>query len=162
MIACTASRRGIGETALAGARTARRAAGCVLVLSAAAAAGRRAAAPTWQTAAAGPCRPLAPCYRRRDAHRPLAVPRCESPHPSAVPETAPSGRSIDASTPLALSYSSGGLSMAKNAANLICPPLKSFPVNGLQAQSARNEGGSRKSMILRSYTLCEVTRLADL
>lgn len=52
--------------------------------------------------------------------------------------------------------------MAKNAENLICPPLKSFPVNGLGVKSLQNGGVSRNCMILRSYTLCEVTQLADL
>ena len=76
--------------------------------------------------------------------------------PKPFPEGAPSARSTDASIELALSNSSGGLSMAKIARDLIYPALKSFPVNDLGDKSAKNMGEARNCMILQSYTLCEV------
>jgi len=47
----------------------------------------------------GLCRPLAPDYSRDSRSRPLAVPRCESLRPSAIPEDAPSVRSTAPGTP---------------------------------------------------------------
>ncbi|MBW8329919.1 MAG: hypothetical protein K0M48_12430, partial [Thiobacillus sp.] len=37
-----------------------------------------------QAKTTGPCRPLARCYRRVCAHRPLAVPRSKTPHRTAA------------------------------------------------------------------------------
>jgi hypothetical protein len=113
-------------------------------------------APSCKPNPTGPCRPLAPCYRCAGAHRPLAVPRCESLHPSALPEPSPRRRITDASIALALSNSPRGLSMEKTARVFICQPPKSFPVKDLRANPSQNEAKQAKPMILRSYTLCEV------
>jgi hypothetical protein len=114
---------------------------------------------------ASACSPDIPAAAPRQGFKATA-PQGFEPRPvgaeSVLIEAAPSGRITDASTPLALSVSSGGLSMAKNAANLICPPLKAFPVNGLGTKSLQNGGASRNCMILQSYALCEVTTLANM
>lgn len=151
MSACTASRRGRRPGRSTAAPPAA-AAVCVLALSRAAAADRRGAS-TWR-----PNQLAAASLQGFKATAPKGFEPCPAGAEAVSIEDAPSVRSTDASTPLALSNSSGGFSMAKNAANLICPPLKSFLVNGLGVESLRNGGVSRNRMILRSYTLCAVNK----
>lgn len=144
-------RKAVGHAVAAGRKPGARQAAARVPTTLAAAAGRRAAS-TW--------RPNHPPYAPRQGFKATA-PQGFEPRPVGAEtvsiEAAPSGRSTDASITLALSHFSGGLSMARIARNLLYPSPKSFPVNHLRMQSAKNMGDARKYMILRSYTLCEVS-----
>lgn len=104
----------------------------------------------------GPCRPLAPCYRRASAHRPLAVPRCESLHSSAIPEPSPRRRSTPASTPLALFPNPGGLTMERTAQEFFYDRVKFVPVDGFAQSGGEKSECVGNPLINRTYTLCEV------
>lgn len=75
---------------------------------------------------------------------------------SGLPAVLCSRVSTDASTQLALSPNSGGLTMEKAAQEFFYDPLKFVPVAAQRHLSKSIRGTSRKSLINRMYTLCEV------
>lgn len=73
------------------------------------------------------------------------------------PEVAPSDRTTALRTPEILFNPVEGLSMEKPARALLRPPSKFVPLGQISRVPETTSGQSRKPLIQRMYTLCEVT-----